>query len=37
MQLPQNVGVGIANRSLMDGQLLLAADLLYKNWDATDL
>jgi len=37
MQLPQNVGVGIANTSLMDGQLLLAMDLLYKNWDATDL
>lgn len=37
MQLPQNVGVGIGNTSLMDGNLLIAVDLLYKNWDATDM
>ncbi|PAY15307.1 hypothetical protein CKO51_32495 [Rhodopirellula sp. SM50] len=30
---PMNVGFGIANRCLMDGRLLLAADVLYKNWD----
>ena len=31
--LPSNFGLGIANRSLMEGRLLLAADVLYKNWD----
>ena len=31
--LPQNVGVGIANESLLDGRLLLGVDLLYKLWD----
>jgi long-chain fatty acid transport protein len=30
LQHPQNVGIGIANSSLMDGQLLLAMDVLYK-------
>jgi long-chain fatty acid transport protein len=33
MDLPQNIGVGVANESLMDGQLLLAVDVLYKLWD----
>jgi long-chain fatty acid transport protein len=33
LQHPQNVGFGIANRCLMAGRLLLAADVLYKNWD----
>ena len=37
MDLPQNVGVGIANESLMDGRLLLAVDTLYKLWDEADL
>jgi len=37
MDLPDNIGLGIANRSLMDGQLLIAADLLYKQWDNCDL
>ena len=37
MDLPQNVGFGLANSSLMDGRLLLAADVLYKNWDNADL
>jgi long-chain fatty acid transport protein len=32
MDLPQNVGVGFADNSLMDGNLLVAVDLLYKNW-----
>jgi len=34
--LPRNIGFGIANNSLMDGNLLLAADVLWKNWDDTD-
>jgi long-chain fatty acid transport protein len=37
MDLPQNIGVGVANRSLMDGRLLVGVDVLYKLWDATDL
>ncbi|HQZ64739.1 MAG TPA: hypothetical protein PLY87_06680 [Planctomycetaceae bacterium] len=37
MDLPSNVGFGVANSSLMDGNLLLAADLLYKQWSQTDL
>ena len=33
---PMNVGFGVANRCLMNGKLLLAADVIYKNWnDAT--
>ncbi|MEM0927109.1 MAG: hypothetical protein AAGJ83_13790 [Planctomycetota bacterium] len=36
LQHPQNIGFGIANRCLMNGRLLLAADALYKNWDAAD-
>ena len=28
VDLPQNVGIGIANNRLLDGRLLLAADLL---------
>ena len=35
--LPDNVGFGIANDTLMDGRLLLAADVLYKQWDNADL
>jgi len=34
---PQTVGLGFANRSLMDGNLLLAADVYYKMWDAVPL
>ncbi len=30
---PTTLGLGIANRSLMDGNLLLAADVYYKLWD----
>lgn len=37
MSLPDNLVVGIANNSLMDGQLLLAFDVLYKQWDNADL
>ena len=37
MDLPQNIGVGVANRSLMDGRLLVGVDVLYKLWNETDL
>jgi long-chain fatty acid transport protein len=37
VELPQNFGVGIANRRLMDGKLLIAAGLLYKQWENADL
>jgi len=37
LDLPDNVGVGIANESLMDGKLLLAFDVLFKQWDNADL
>ena len=30
---PTTLGLGIANRSLMDGNLLIAADVYYKLWD----
>jgi long-chain fatty acid transport protein len=33
MDLPQNIGFGVANSSLMDGCLLLAMDVVYKLWD----
>ena len=33
MDLPRNVGLGISNSSLLGGNLLVAADFLYKNWD----
>ena len=34
---PETIGVGWANRSLMDGKLLLAADVYYKLWDDAPL
>jgi long-chain fatty acid transport protein len=37
MGLPDNIGIGLANRSLMDGKLLLAADVLFKEWGNADL
>lgn len=37
LELPRNVGLGVANSSLMGGDMLLAADLLYMNWDDADL
>lgn len=37
MDLPQNIGFGVANSSLMDGCLLLAMDVVYKLWDEADL
>ena len=36
MQLPDNIGIGIANRSLMNGRLLLATDILFKQWENAD-
>ena len=37
MGLPQTVGLGISNESLMDGRLLLAADALFLDWDSAAL
>jgi long-chain fatty acid transport protein len=34
IEQPANIGFGIANNSLMGGDLLLAADLIYKFWDS---
>jgi len=34
---PETIGFGWANRSLMDGKLLLAADVYYKLWDNAPL
>ncbi|MHB8899850.1 MAG: OmpP1/FadL family transporter [Thermoguttaceae bacterium] len=33
IEQPENFGVGIANTSLMGGDLLLAVDVLFKSWD----
>lgn len=33
---PMNVGFGLANRCFMDGRLLVAADVIYKNWEGAD-
>jgi long-chain fatty acid transport protein len=37
MDLPQNIGFGVANTTLMDGNLLLGVDVIYKLWDEADL
>lgn len=37
MGLPQQVGMGIANESLLDGRLLVAADALYLDWGSAAL
>ena len=37
MDLPQNIGFGVANTSLLDGRLLLACDVTYKLWSEADL
>jgi long-chain fatty acid transport protein len=34
---PQTIGLGWANRSLMDGDLLIGADVYYKLWDDVPL
>jgi long-chain fatty acid transport protein len=36
-ELPQNVGMGIASSRFLDGRLLLAFDIMYKNYEDTDL
>ena len=36
IEQPANIGIGIANNSLMNGDLLLMADFMYKYWDDTD-
>lgn len=36
LELPSNYGLGIANNSLMDGRLLIAVDVLYKEWSDAD-
>ena len=36
LDLPETFGFGIANNRLMNGQLLLAADILYKRWSDAD-
>lgn len=33
---PQEVGVGIANESLAGGKLLIAADVVWKDWEGAD-
>jgi long-chain fatty acid transport protein len=33
MDLPQNIGFGVANTALMDGCLLVGVDVMYKIWD----
>lgn len=33
---PQEVGLGLANESLMGGKLLLAADVVWKDWSSAD-
>ena len=37
LDMPDNIGFGIANEGLMDGNLLLAVDVLYKQWENADL
>jgi len=37
MDLPQNLGWGIANTALCDGCLLVALDITYKLWDQADM
>jgi long-chain fatty acid transport protein len=37
MDLPQNIGFGVANNALRDGRLLLGVDVVYKLWDEADL
>lgn len=37
LDLPQNVGFGIADHSLANGRFLVGIDVLYKMWDETDL
>jgi long-chain fatty acid transport protein len=36
IEQPENFGFGIANNSLMNGDLLLMADFMYKRWDTAE-
>ena len=36
IEQPDNIGFGIANTSLMGGNLLVATDVIYKSWDNCD-
>ena len=36
LDMPENLGLGLANTALMDGRLLLGVDLLYKLWENAD-
>src|SRR6478672_10991809 len=37
LDLPENLGLGVANSALMDGNLLVAVDVLYKLWNQAPL
>lgn len=37
MDLPQNIGLGVANSALLQGRLLLALDVTYKLWNDASL
>jgi long-chain fatty acid transport protein len=37
LALPQQVGMGVANTKLMDGKLLMAADVLFLDWNSAAL
>ncbi len=37
IEQPETVGFGLANRRLLSGDLLLAADVYYKSWENADL
>ena len=37
MDMPDNIGIGVANESLMGGKLLLATDVLFIQWKNADL
>lgn len=37
MEMPQNIGFGLANRSFAGGRLLLAVDVLLKVWDEAEM
>lgn len=36
IEQPRTLGIGISNEMFMDGNLLLAADVMYKNWANAD-
>ncbi len=33
---PRTIGIGISNETFMDGNLLIAADVMWKNWEEAD-